>query len=134
LWIAQFGDSLVNRILRIVNRFFDNRAMPNTTVAVGFIALGPPAGGGVGPARRGIKSGGVRSTPPVPYGHRRGARSRSRILRDGTRNLNLTFALSTNAKNFSTGFPRSSLASADRDAESDVVETYPLELPTAKLR
>jgi hypothetical protein len=48
--------------------------------------------------------------------------------------INLTFALSTNAKNFSTGFPRSPLASADRDAESDVVETYPLELPTAKLR
>ena len=48
--------------------------------------------------------------------------------------VSLTFALSTNAKNFSTGFPRSPLASADRDAESDVVETYPLELPTAKLR
>jgi hypothetical protein len=46
----------------------------------------------------------------------------------------LTFALSTNAKNFSTGFPRSPLASADRDAESGVVETYPLELPAAKLR
>jgi len=48
--------------------------------------------------------------------------------------VNLTFALSTNAKNFSTGFPRSPLASADRDAESGVVETYPLELPAAKLR
>jgi hypothetical protein len=48
--------------------------------------------------------------------------------------INLTFALPTKEKDFSSGFPRSALASADPDAESGVVETYPLELPRAKPR
>jgi hypothetical protein len=47
---------------------------------------------------------------------------------------NLTFALSATAKNFSPAFRRSSLASADRVTQTSVVETYPLESPTAKLR
>jgi hypothetical protein len=45
----------------------------------------------------------------------------------------LTFALPIKIIDFLTGFPRSSLASADRDAESGVVETYPLELARTKL-
>ncbi|HWE02149.1 MAG TPA: hypothetical protein VG326_07025, partial [Tepidisphaeraceae bacterium] len=46
---------------------------------------------------------------------------------------NLTFAFSATARNFSTAFRRSSLASADRVTQTSVVETYPLESPTAKL-
>jgi hypothetical protein len=48
--------------------------------------------------------------------------------------ISLTFALSTKPKIFSTDFPRFAPRSADRDAESGVVETYPLESPMAILR
>jgi hypothetical protein len=47
---------------------------------------------------------------------------------------NLTFALPKKSKDFLSSFPRSPLASADSEAQSGVVETYPLEVLAAQLR
>jgi hypothetical protein len=55
--------------------------------------------------------------------------SSARIL-----HVSLTFALPARTEVFLAGFPRSSLSGADRDVQTGVVETYPLEPPTAKLR
>jgi hypothetical protein len=49
-------------------------------------------------------------------------------------NLSLPFAVSSKIPDFSASFPRSALACADSGAKRCVVETYPLEVPTAELR
>jgi len=48
--------------------------------------------------------------------------------------LSPTFALSAKSKIFLARFPRCSLASADWESKSGVVETYPLEPAMANLR
>jgi hypothetical protein len=50
------------------------------------------------------------------------------------RKISLTFARFANSQDFSLRFPRLWRASADRDANCGVVETYPLEPPAANLR